>query len=84
MALDRVARVERHVVAALHHARAATLPEQTLGRDGDVEIGIRLVRMQRREQAGAAGAENQNVGLEPFEGHMILQNMMFRTGAPAG
>jgi hypothetical protein len=25
--------------------------------------------MQRREQAGAAGAENQNVGLEPFEGH---------------
>jgi hypothetical protein len=27
--------------------------------------------MQRREQAGAARAENQNVGLEPFEGHMI-------------
>jgi hypothetical protein len=35
--------------------------------------------MQRREQAGAARAENQNVGFEPFEGHMI-----FRTGAPAG
>jgi hypothetical protein len=31
------------------------------------------VRMQRREQAGAAGAENQNVGLEPFEGHMIFR-----------
>jgi hypothetical protein len=27
--------------------------------------------MQRREQTGSAGAENQNVGLEPFEGHRI-------------
>src|SRR5258707_13201070 len=74
MALDRVAGVERHVVAALHHARAPALPEQTLGRDGDVEIGIGLVSMQRRERARAARAENQNVGLEPLEGHMIFQN----------
>ena len=78
MALDRVARVERHVVAALHHARAAAFAEQALGRDRDVEIGIGLVGMQRREQTGAAGAENQNVGLEAFEGHAIL-----RTCAPA-
>ena len=79
MALDRVARVERHVVAALHHARAAAFPEQAFGRDGDVEIGIDLERMQRREQTGAARAENQNVGLEAFDGHRML-----RTGAPRG
>ena len=40
MALDRVAGIERDVVAALHHARAAALSEQALGGDGDVEIGI--------------------------------------------
>ena len=55
--------LQRDVVAALHHAGAAAFAEQALGGDGDVEIGIGLVRMQRGEQAGAAGAENQNVGL---------------------
>src|SRR5262245_27506285 len=76
MALDRVARVERHVVAALHHARAAAFSEQAFGRDGDAKIGIGLVRVQRREQAGAAGAENQNVGLEAFEGHGLLATIL--------
>src|SRR5262249_11128970 len=76
MALDRVAWVERHVVAALHHARAAAFSEQALGRDGDVEIGIGLVRVQRRKQTGAAGAENQNVGLEAFEGHGLLATIL--------
>ena len=35
VALDRVGRGERDVVAALDHARAAALAEQTLHRDGD-------------------------------------------------
>jgi len=54
MPLDRITGVERHVVAALHHARAAAFAEQPLGRDGDVKIGIGLERMQRGEQPGAA------------------------------
>ena len=36
VALDRIARGERDVVAALHHARAAALAEQPLDRDGDL------------------------------------------------
>src|SRR5439155_6488418 len=35
MALDRVARTERDVVAALDHARATALSEQALDRDRD-------------------------------------------------
>ena len=79
MALDRVPGVERDVVAALHHARAAAFSEQPLGRNGDVEIGIRLERMQRREQAGAPGAENQNIRLKTFDIHASIT-----TCAPAG
>ena len=64
MTLGRIAGGQRHVVAALHHAGAAAFAEQALHRDGDVEFRPRLLRMQRREQAGAAGAQNQNVGVE--------------------
>ena len=51
MALDRVARQQRDVVAALHHARAAAFAEQALGGDRDVEIGVGVMRMQRGKQA---------------------------------
>ncbi len=61
VALDRVARGKRHVVAALDHARAAALAEQALDRDGDRKCRVGLVRVQRGEQAGAAGAEDQDV-----------------------
>ena len=64
MALDRILGRERDVVAALHHAGAAAFAEQALDRDGDVELGPRLLGMQRREQAGAAGAQDENVGVE--------------------
>ena len=70
MALDGVAGIERDVVAALHHAGAAAFAEQTLADDGDVEIGIRLQAVQRRKQAGAAGAQDQNIGLEAFDVHL--------------
>ena len=64
MALDRVLARQRDVVAALHHARATALAEQALHRDGDRELGRRLVRVQRGEQARAARAEDQDVGVE--------------------
>ena len=64
MPLDGILRRQRDVVAALHHAGAAAFAEQALHRDGDVELGPRLLGVQRREQAGAAGAEDQDVGVE--------------------
>ena len=65
VALDGVAGRERHVVAALHHARAAALAEQALHRDGDRRARApALVRMQRGEQARPARAEDEDVGVE--------------------
>ncbi len=66
MALDRIAFGERDVVAALDHARAAALAEQALHGHRDRELGRRLLRMQRGEQAGTAGAEDEDVGLQPL------------------
>jgi hypothetical protein len=40
MALDRIARRQRDIIAALHHARAAAFAEQALHGNGDVEIRI--------------------------------------------
>src|SRR5262245_1138964 len=78
MALDRVAGIECDVVAALHHAGAAAFAEQALGGDRHIESGIVPVSMQDSEQSGPAGAEDQNIGLEPFDVHATL-----RTYAPA-
>ena len=78
MALDRVAGIERHVVAALHHAGAAAFAEQALAHDGDVEIGIGLVGMQRGKQPGAAGAEDQNIGLADARRSLGSQNTRTR------
>ncbi len=66
--LDRILRRQRDVVAALHHAGAAAFAEQALHRDGDVELGPRLLRVQRREQTCAAGTEDQDVGVESLHG----------------
>ena len=54
MPLDRVAGRKRDVVPALDHPRAAALAEQAFHRDGDRKRRVRLVRVQRGEQAGAA------------------------------
>src|SRR6516164_238831 len=67
--LDRVAGIDRNVVTALHHARAAALTEKPLARDRHVEIGTGLERVQRRKKPGAAGPEDQNVGLEVLDFH---------------
>ena len=49
MSFDRVACRQRNIVAALHHARAAAFAEQALDRDGYVEIGRGLLRVQSGE-----------------------------------
>ena len=74
VALHRVPGRERDVVAALHHARAAAFAEQPLHREGDGKTRVRLVRVQRGEQPRAAGAEYQDVGLEPAHQIEPLRN----------
>src|SRR5687767_2180278 len=66
MALDGILRGERDVVTALDHARAAALAEEAFHGDGDREIRIVLVRVQRGEQARAAGTEDEHVGAQRF------------------
>ena len=63
MALDRIAGPDRDVVPALHHPRAAALPQQALDRHGDVQVRRRLVGVERGEQPGAAAPQDQDVGL---------------------
>jgi hypothetical protein len=69
MALDRVARREGDVVAALDHARAAALAEQALDRHGHLELGRPQLGVQRSKQARAACAQDQDIGGAAFEVH---------------
>ena len=64
VALDRIAGRERDVVAALDHPRAAAFAEQALHRNSHGEIRVRLLRMQRGKESGAAGAQDEDVGLD--------------------
>ena len=66
VALDRIPFGDGDVVTALDHARAAGLAHEPLDRDGDAEIGPGAPRMERREQPGAAAAEDQDVGPKPI------------------
>ena len=52
-------------------AHAAAFAEQPLGRDGDVEVWGGAMRMQRREQPGAARAEDQDVGRDALIGALM-------------
>ena len=64
MALDRVAAAKRHIVAALHHSCAAAFADQPLYRKRDLRVcGRALLGVQRGEQSGAAGPEDQDVGV---------------------
>src|SRR5262249_49767365 len=69
VALDRIAEVQRHVVAALDHARATAFAEQAFGRDRDFERRIGGMRVQCGKQPGAARAEDQDISIEPLDYH---------------
>ena len=49
------------------------LPSSPLVAIVTLQIGVCAVGVQRGEEPGAAGAEDQNVGLESFQRHRILQ-----------
>src|SRR5690606_37440871 len=53
VALDRVRRREGDIVAALHHAGSAALPEQPLERDSYRQVLPGLLRTQRITQPGS-------------------------------
>jgi hypothetical protein len=55
---DGVTRVERDVVAALNHARAAALADQALAGDGNAEVRVGLIGVQSRKQTGTAGTQD--------------------------
>ena len=67
MTLDGIAGRQGHVVAALDHAGAAAFAEQPLDGHGDRKLRIPVMGMQRREQAGAARAQNQDVRGKPLQ-----------------
>ena len=81
MALDRIARRERDVVAALDHPRAAAFAEQALDGDRDVQRRVRGVRVQRREESGAAGAEDQEIGAQAAHHSSRPLRTIFRSRA---
>src|SRR5262249_34323576 len=67
MRLERVGRRQPRVVAALHHTRATGTTEQALDDDGDRQRGRRVGGVQRRGESRAAGAEDQDVGLDDVD-----------------
>ena len=70
--------MERNVVAALDHPGAAAFAEETLGRKRYVQCRIAIDGMQGREQTGAAGAQDQDVGLKSLDRGHGRQNTLIR------
>ena len=81
VAFDGIAGRQGDVVAALDHAGAAAFAQQSLDRDGDGKIGPGLGGMERREQPGAARAQNQDVGPDRLRG--LQTSTPMRASAPA-
>ena len=73
MPLDAIAPAQRHVIATLHHARAAAFPDEALDGNGNPRASrCGLLRMKRCEKTCATGADNQDVGIMPVDmGHQI-------------
>src|SRR5437667_86136 len=65
--LERVGRREHGVVAALHHARAARAAEESLDHDADGQRRRGVGAVQGGAEAGAAGAEDEDVGLDDVD-----------------
>ncbi len=73
MPLGGIARGQRDVVAALHHASAAAFTEQALDGDGDRKVRRRLLGVKRGEEPSAAGAEDEDVGGEALHHSVAVQ-----------
>ena len=71
--LNGIRRVQRHIVATLHHPGAAAFADQSLDRQCGFKVGSRLLGMESGKQPCPAGADDQDVGVELFNrlGHQI-------------
>jgi hypothetical protein len=67
MTFDGVAGAEGDVIAALHHARATALSNESLDRDRNLGCGRSLLCVKGREQSGASRPNNQDVCIMPFD-----------------
>src|ERR1022692_4508811 len=76
MPLQRVGRTQDGVIAALHHARAAALSDESLDDDDDLQPGIDVVCVHGRQQPGAAGAEDEDVRVQRVDVHRRLKAVM--------
>ncbi len=76
VAFDRVAAAKGDVIAALHHAGAATFADQAFDGDGDFRaFGRGLLGVESREQARAACTKDQDVGVVALDvggGHFSI------------
>ncbi len=68
MSLQGISGIEHRIVAALYHAGAPALAKQSLDRDDDLQCGRAFTRVQRREHAGAARSDDQQVGIQRVDG----------------
>src|SRR5256885_9719281 len=66
--LERIGRSEHGVVASLDHPRAAGSAEQALDDDPDAQAWRRVGGVQRSAEAGAAGAQDQEIEVELIHG----------------
>jgi len=78
--LDGIARAERNIIAALHHAGAAGLSDQTFDRDSDFGVRGGLHGVEGTEETCAAGAEDQDVGVVALDGHGLHRLQEERAG----
>ena len=60
--LHRIHFIERDVVPTLHHAGATALAEHPFRNEENFLLRVAPMRMQRRHQARAARAQNQDIG----------------------
>ncbi len=72
MRLDRVLGIERDIIAALHHARAAAFAEHPLAHEQNILTRIAPTGVQRCHEAGAACAKDEDVSRELLGGHNKL------------
>jgi len=66
--IEGVGRGEHGVVAALDHPRAAGAAEQPFDDDGHRQVRRAVRGVQSRAEPGAAGAQDQEIGLEDVDG----------------
>ncbi len=78
--VEGVGGIEDAVVAALDHAGATRLADETFHGDDDAGLRVGGGYVERSEHAGAAGAEDQDVAGEVIKGEHVAETGGWRRG----